>query len=89
MPEPASILLTAKEAIFAFAALFGINFAGWRMYGKVKLKQIEDHEQRIKEIEKNHISRAFLNDLGVQVNLKLDRATDRIDRLYELMTKEK
>jgi hypothetical protein len=86
MAEPATIIFSVKQALVGGAGLLGINLVGWKMFASVKLKQIDEHERRLKEIEANHISRAFLNDVAIQVNTKLDKVHSRIDRLYELQS---
>lgn len=87
MPEPATLAIGLKEAIIAFLALFGINLLGWKMFATSKLKQIERHEERIIDLETDHISRKYLNDLGREVNKKIDNLTERIDDLYKELIK--
>ncbi len=87
MPEPTSVIISLKQTIVALAAFFGVNLIGWKMFVSTKIKQIDKHEKDIEEIKKNHISREFLNNLGSQVNLKLDNVNERIDKIYELLIK--
>lgn len=83
MPEPTSLVIGLKEAIIGGLALFGFNIAGWRLFGRTKLKQIDEIDKRVTDIERNHVPLSVVNALGNQLNDKLDHLTERIDKLYE------
>jgi hypothetical protein len=97
MPEPhTGIFLTIKELFAIASGAVVAAIAGWRLFIVTKLKQLEGIDIRVKELEKDHISRRYLNRKADEVMMKIDESkkeyNERMNkmeaRIYEIVAKK-